>query len=100
MERKKASDFPPGVLELFDGYVHGVISRRDFLDRATKFAVGGWTAAAMLESLRPNYALAQQVAKDDPRIRTEYLTRLRGRAQGKRRQIPDVHVSGHQSWLP
>ena len=74
MERKKASDFPPEVLNLFDGYVHGMISRRDFLDGAAKFAVGGFTAAAMLESLRPNYAFAQQVAKDDARIKTEYLT--------------------------
>ena len=74
MERKKASDFPPEVLKLFDGYVHGWINRRDFLDRAAKFAVGGFTAAAMLESLRPNYAWAQQVPKDDARIKTEYLT--------------------------
>jgi carboxymethylenebutenolidase len=73
MERKRASDFPPEVLKLFDGYVHGWISRRDFLDRATKYALGGFTAAAMLESLRPNYAFAQQVAKDDARIKTEYL---------------------------
>jgi carboxymethylenebutenolidase len=73
-ERKKATDFPPEVLKLFDGYVHGMISRRDFLDRAAKYAVGGFTAAAMLESLRPNYAWAQQIAKNDPRIKTEYLT--------------------------
>jgi carboxymethylenebutenolidase len=74
MERKKAGDFPPEVLKLFDSYVHGWMSRRDFLDRAAKFAVGSFTAAAMLESLRPNYALAQQVAKDDSRIKTEYAT--------------------------
>ena len=74
MERMKASDFPPEVLRLFDGYVHGVISRRDFLDSAGKFAVGGFSAAAMLESLRPNYAFAQQVPKDDSRIKTEYLS--------------------------
>ena len=74
MERKKASDFPPEVLKLFDGYVHGFISRRAFLDGAARFAVGGFTAAAMLESLRPNYALAQQVAKNDPRIKTESVT--------------------------
>ncbi len=73
MERKKASDFPPEVLQIFDGYVHGFINRRDFLDRAGKYAVGGFTAAAMLESLRPNYAFAQQVPKDDARIKTEYL---------------------------
>jgi carboxymethylenebutenolidase len=74
MERRKASDFPPEVLKLFDGYVHGRITRRDFLDNAGKFAVGGFTAAAMLESLRPNYAFAQQVPKDDSRIKTEYIT--------------------------
>jgi len=73
MERKKASDFPPEVLKLFDGYIHGMVSRRDFLNRAAKFAVGGITAAAMLESLTPNYALAQQVARDDARVRTDYL---------------------------
>jgi len=74
MERKKASDYPPEVLKLFDGYVHGGITRRAFLNRAAKYAVGGFTAAAMLESLKPNFAWAQQVAKDDARIRTESLT--------------------------
>ena len=74
MDRKKASDFPPAVLKLFDGYIHGRVSRRNFLDRAARYAVGGFTAAAMLESLSPNYALAQQVPKDDARIKTEYLT--------------------------
>jgi carboxymethylenebutenolidase len=73
LERRKASDFPPEVLELFDQYVHGWMSRRDFLDQATKYAVGGFTAAAMLESLRPNYAWAQQVPKDDARIKAEML---------------------------
>jgi carboxymethylenebutenolidase len=73
MERKKASDYPPEVMKLFDGYVHGALSRRDFLDRAAKYAVGAFTATAMLESLKPNFAWAQQVAKDDPRIRTQYL---------------------------
>jgi carboxymethylenebutenolidase len=71
MERKKAGDFPPEVLKLFNRYIHGRLDRRGFLEGAAKFAVGGMTAAAMLEALRPNYALAQQVAKDDPRIRTE-----------------------------
>jgi carboxymethylenebutenolidase len=74
MERKKASDFPQEVLDLFDRYVHGALNRREFLDRATKHAIGGFTAAAMLESLSPNFAWAQQVARDDARIRAEYLT--------------------------
>jgi carboxymethylenebutenolidase len=72
MERKKASDFDPQLLGLFHKYVHGGISRREFLDGAAKFAVGGLTATTLWEMLRPNYALAQQVAKDDKRIRTEY----------------------------
>ena len=73
MERLKASDFPQEVLNLFDGYVHGRMNRRDFIDRASKYAVGGFTAAAMLESLRPNYALAEQVPKNDPRLKIETL---------------------------
>ncbi|MCH8269083.1 MAG: dienelactone hydrolase family protein [Acidobacteria bacterium] len=74
MERKKATDFPQELLNLFDYYVHGDISRREFLDGAKKFAVGGLTAAAILESLRPNFAWAQQVAQGDRRIQTEYAT--------------------------
>ncbi len=72
MERKKASDFDPQLLSLFHRYVHGGINRREFLDGAAKFAVGGLTAAALWDMLRPNYALAQQIAKDDKRIRAEY----------------------------
>ena len=74
MDRKRASDFPQELLNLFDRYVHGDIGRREFLDGAGKFAGGGLTAAAIFESLRPNYAWAQQVAKDDSRIRTETAT--------------------------
>ena len=74
MERKKASDFPQELLSLFDEYVHGGLSRRAFLDRAQKFAVGGATAAALFEMLRPNYAWAVQVPKDDSRIKAETAT--------------------------
>jgi carboxymethylenebutenolidase len=74
MERKKASDFPQELLDEFHLYVHGDIDRRTFLDRARKFSVGGLTAAGILETLKPNYAWAQQVPKDDKRIRTEYAT--------------------------
>ena len=74
MERKKASDFPQELLNLFDRYVHGEIDRRAFLAGAQKFAVGGVTAMAIWESLRPNYAWAQQVPKDDSRIKTEVVT--------------------------
>ncbi len=71
MERKSAGDFPQELLNLFDRYVHGDIDRRAFLEGAKKFAIGGLTATAIFESLRPNYAWAQQVAKDDSRIKTE-----------------------------
>jgi carboxymethylenebutenolidase len=74
MDRKKASDFPQELLNLFDGYVHGGISRRQFLDGAQRFAVGGVTAAALFEMLRPNYAWATQVQPDDKRIKSEYDT--------------------------
>jgi carboxymethylenebutenolidase len=72
MERKKATDFPQELLNTFDRYVHGEISRRAFLESAKKYALGTLTAAAIWESLRPNYLLAQQVAKDDKRLRTSY----------------------------
>jgi carboxymethylenebutenolidase len=74
MERKKARDYPQELLDHFDKYVHGDISRREFLDRANKYAVGGVTAMAIWESLRPNYVFAQQVPKDDGRIKAEYAT--------------------------
>jgi carboxymethylenebutenolidase len=74
MERKKASDFPQELLNLFDHYVHGRIDRRAFLDGAQKFAVGGVTATALWEMLRPNYAWAIQVQPDDKRIKSETVT--------------------------
>jgi carboxymethylenebutenolidase len=72
MQRKTAADFPPEVLQLFDGYVHGHLSRREFLDRTARYATAGVSATAMLAMLRPNYALANQVAKDDSRIKAGY----------------------------
>jgi carboxymethylenebutenolidase len=72
MERKAANDFDPQLLSLFHKYIHGGINRRQFLDGAAKFAVGGMTAMGLWETLRPNYALAQQVPKDDKRIKADY----------------------------
>jgi carboxymethylenebutenolidase len=73
MKRKSAADFDQGLLNLFDEYVHGAIDRRGFLDRAARFAVGGMTAAMLLDALNPKFAEAQQVAKDDKRLKTQYL---------------------------
>jgi len=95
LDRKKASDFHPEVLKLFDGYVHGSISRREFLDRAAKFAVGGVTAAALLESLSPNFAWAQTVPQNDARIRgtREDYPSPQGSGQGKGYLVKPAGVS-------
>ncbi len=74
MARLTAKDFPQELLELYDYYAHGHITKREFLDRAAKFAIGGLTAPAILASLSPNYALAQQVMPTDPEIVAEYIT--------------------------
>ena len=73
MSRKKASDFDRELLELFDHYVHGGLTRRAFLDRAARVAGSGAAAAAILEALSPDYARAQQVPDGDPRVETEYV---------------------------
>jgi carboxymethylenebutenolidase len=73
MTRRTADEFDQELLDLFDHYVHGQIDRRRFLEAANKFAVGGMTAAALLEALSPKFAEAQQVPKDDKRLKTEYL---------------------------
>ena len=85
MERKTANDFDQDLLILFDAYVHGAIDRRGFLDRAGKYAVGGVTAAMLLDMLSPKFAEAQQVAKDDKRIKTEYLDYPSPNGSGKQR---------------
>jgi Dienelactone hydrolase and related enzymes len=81
--RMTAKDFPQEVLNLYDDLVHGRIARRDFLTKASLFAVSGMTAEVMLESLAPNYALADQVAKDDKRIKTEKLAYESPQGTGK-----------------
>jgi carboxymethylenebutenolidase len=105
MLQKRAEDFDPELLILFDAYVHGDIDRRGFLDRASKFAVGGVTAAMLLDALNPQFAEAQQVPKDDARLKAElaeypspqgsgsmrgYLVRPAG-ASGKRPGVLVVH---------
>lgn len=105
MSRQTAKDFHPEVLKLFDKYVHGIIHRRDFLKSAARFAVAGISAEAILESLNPRFAEAQQVASGDPRIKGAYVEfpspqgygRVRGylvkpaQAQGKLPTVLVVH---------
>jgi carboxymethylenebutenolidase len=83
MERPTANDFPQDLLNLFDEYVHGSIDRRGFLDRAGKFAIGGTTAAMLLDALNPKFAEAQQVPKDDKRLKTEYVEYSSPNGSGK-----------------
>ena len=83
--RLQASDFDPEVLRLFDQYVHGGLDRRGFLDRAAKFAVGGVTAAALLEALSPKFAQAQQVPAADARIQAETVEFASPKGYGKGR---------------
>jgi len=85
MERKTTADFDPELLILFDAYVHGHVDRRGFLDRASKFAVGGVTAGMLLDALSPNFAFGQQVPKDDKRIKTQYLEYPSPQGSGKMR---------------
>lgn len=74
MTRMTAKDFPQELLDLYDFYAHGRISKREFLDRAARYAVGGLTAATLLSQLSPNYAMAEQVAADDPEISGETIS--------------------------
>lgn len=73
MSNKEAQKFPPEVWKLFDKYVHGAISRREFIDGASAFAVAGMSGAAILDALNPRFAEAQQIAPTDKRIKTEYV---------------------------
>jgi carboxymethylenebutenolidase len=85
MERKTAHDFDQELLILFDAYVHGVIDRRGFLDKAAKYAVGGVTAAMLLDQLSPNFVAAQQVTPDDKRLKTESVEYQSPQGSGKMR---------------
>jgi carboxymethylenebutenolidase len=85
MDRKQASDFDQELLDLFDKYVHGLVDRRGFLDRAAKFAVGGVTALMLLDSLSPRFAEAQQVPKDDARLKASYVEYDSPKGSGKMR---------------
>ncbi len=73
MTKIKAEDLDQGVYDLFDEYVHGMLDRREFLDRASKYAVAGLTATAIFDFLSPDYVVAQQVGPLDPRLTSEYI---------------------------
>jgi carboxymethylenebutenolidase len=74
MTRMTAADFHPALLELYDFYAHGHITKREFLDRAARYTVGGMTAITLLGLMSPNYAIAEQVPATDPAINAGYVT--------------------------
>jgi len=84
---KKASDYDQEVLDLFDLYVHSQINRREFLQGASKFAIGGLTATAILESLSPQYVQAKQVDENDPRLKSEYIEYSSPKGHGRIRGL-------------
>jgi carboxymethylenebutenolidase len=73
MEQKRPK-LPSEAIELYNLFIHGEISRRDFMDGVQRFAIGGLAATTIIEALMPNYALAQQVSKTDDRIKASYET--------------------------
>ena len=81
--RKRASDFHPRILEMFDGYVHGAISKRDFIRQAGQFAVAGVTGAMILDQLQPDYSWAAEVEPDDPSISAERISYMSPDGHGK-----------------
>jgi carboxymethylenebutenolidase len=93
MEKLPAREYDQGLLNLFDQYVHGAIDRRGFLDGAAKFAVGGMTAAMLLEALNPRFVEAQQIRVDDKRVRTQTVEYSSPLGSGKMRGYL-VHPSG------
>lgn len=98
-KRLTARDFNPEVLRLFDRYVHGLLDRRGFINAAARYTAGVAGAAALLEALNPNFALAQQVAPDDMRLRSERLEWLSPKGSGKVRALL-VRPAGATGKLP
>jgi carboxymethylenebutenolidase len=85
MERKTAHDFDQELLILFDAYVHGALDRRGFLDKAAKYAVGGVTAAMLLDQLSPKFLEAQVVKPEDARIKVQSVEFDSPKGYGKAR---------------
>lgn len=73
MPTEDPKKFPPEVFKLFDRYVHGQLSRRDFIDRTATLTVAGLSGAALLDALNPKFVAAQQVQPTDPRLETQYV---------------------------
>jgi hypothetical protein len=104
LNKLKGEDFmeqmkkiPAEAIELYNRFIHGEIDRRDFLRGAERFAVTGLSAAAIVEALMPNYALGQQIRKDDERIKASYETVPSPNGNG---YIRGYFSSGRQAPIP
>ncbi len=87
MKKVKKDDIKQEVFDLFDGYVHNILDRREFVNKLSAYAVGGLTVTSMLGFLMPKYAEAQQIKTDDPRLDTEYLEYDSPNGAGKMRGL-------------
>ncbi|QDS98638.1 dienelactone hydrolase family protein [Adhaeretor mobilis] len=96
MERKQATDFDPQVLGLYDDFAHGRLTRREYVRRLGAFAVGGLTVEGILSSLSPNYAWAEQIKPDDPRITTEIVTYKSPKGGGEMKGLLARPVKGNK----
>jgi carboxymethylenebutenolidase len=97
--RKKAADFDRRILEIYDGYVHGRMTKREFIAQAGRYAAAGVTGAMILEQLQPNYAWAQQVAPDDAEIETEVVSYQSPEGHGEIRGLM-ARPAGAEGKLP
>ena len=99
MKKIKNGELGQEVFDLFDNYVHGKISRREFMERVSQYAVGGLTVAAIIDYLSPNYATAQQVRAGDPRLDEEYIEYESPKGGGRMRGLLSM-PAGNESRLP
>lgn len=97
MTRMTAKDFAPELLELYDNYAHGRITKREFMDRAGRYTLGGMTAMALLGIMSPDYALAEQVSFTDPDIVADYVTYASPSGNGTVRAY-QVHPATGETW--
>jgi carboxymethylenebutenolidase len=71
---KERRTVPPEAIDLYNRYIHGEITRRDFFNGAQRFAVAGLTASGIVAALMPDYAAGQQISPTDNRLKTTYIT--------------------------
>jgi carboxymethylenebutenolidase len=74
MNSIKKEDIKQEVFDLYDDYAHNRTTRRDFMQKLSLYAVGGLTVTSLMSFLSPDYQEKIQVAKDDDRLKSEYIT--------------------------